>query len=61
MITIGKRIRRRPIEKLLVKLLEMEFIIRQLVSNQFKLNQATESLHMLKDRKIMRRGVIKSG
>jgi hypothetical protein len=45
-------------EKLLVKLLEMEFIIRQLVSNRFKLNQATESLHMLKDRKIMRRGVI---
>jgi hypothetical protein len=57
MITIGKK-RRRPIEKLLVKLLEMEFIIRQLVSNRFKLNQATESLHMLKHRKIMRRGVI---
>jgi hypothetical protein len=58
MITIGKKRRRRPLEKLLVKLLEMEFIIRQLVSNRFKLNQAIESLHMLKDRKIMKRGVI---
>jgi hypothetical protein len=39
MITIGKK-RRRPIEKLLVKPLEMGFIIRQLVSNRFKLNQS---------------------
>jgi hypothetical protein len=58
MIIIGKR---RPIEKLWLKLLEMEFIIRPLVSNRFKLNQATESLQVLKDRKIVRRGVINSG
>jgi propanol-preferring alcohol dehydrogenase len=33
-------------------------IIRPIVSNRFKLNQATEALQMLKDGKIIGRGVI---
>jgi propanol-preferring alcohol dehydrogenase len=33
-------------------------IIRPLVSNRFKLDKATEALQMLKDRRIMGRGVI---
>ena len=33
-------------------------MIKQLVSNRFKLEQATEALQMLKDRKIVGRGVI---
>jgi alcohol dehydrogenase, propanol-preferring len=33
-------------------------VIRLTVSNRFKLNEATEALEMLKDRRIMGRGVI---
>jgi propanol-preferring alcohol dehydrogenase len=33
-------------------------VIRPIVSNRFKLNEATEALEMLKDRRIMGRGVI---
>jgi propanol-preferring alcohol dehydrogenase len=33
-------------------------VIRPVVSNRFKLNQATEALQMLKDGKILGRGII---
>lgn len=53
---ISNNVTERKSKKLTV-LLSKRRIIRLLISNRFKLGQAIEALDMLKDRKIVERGV----